>query len=209
MDNIPNRQSASKQMEFKQLPLDLNGFESKYFITSDGRIYSEYLNDFLKTFYSKGGYERVKLNFGDRSKIFMVHRLVALAFISNPENKGYVDHINCDRTDNRVENLQWVTVQENNKLAVDRGNRDSMLYRFINTTTGEILEFSNRHKMLKHFGKFCLRYLRQIASGERKPMSGMFSDYVVERIPLKLQRPSLAREYTQVSGNGENLTAEK
>ena len=77
-----------------------------------------------------------------------------------------------------------------------------MLYRFTNTKTGEILEFTNRHKMLKHFGKFCLRYLRQIATGVRTPMSGMFADYEIERIPLKPQRLSPSGEYTQVSGSG-------
>lgn len=88
---------------------------------------------------------------------------------------------------------------------MERGSKDSMLYRFTNTKTGEILEFTNRHKMLKHFGKFCLRYLRQIATGVRTPMSGMFADYEIERIPLKPQRLSPSGEYTQVSGSGEDL----
>ena len=209
MQTIGNGQSAGKQVAFKELPVNLNGFEKKYKITNDGRIYSDYLGDFIKPFYTKGGYVRVKLNYGDRSKKFMVHRLVAMAFIPNPDNKSIVDHINRNRADNRVENLQWVTTQENCKLAVERGSKDSMLYRFINVKTGEILEFSNRHKMLKHFGKFCLRYLRQIASGVRTPMSGMFADYVVERIPLKPQRLSPSGEYTQVGGSGEDLTATK
>lgn len=209
MQTIANGQSAGKQVVFKELPVDLNGFEKKYKITNDGRIYSDYLGDFLKPFYTRGGYVRVKLNYGDRSKKFMMHRLVAMAFIPNPENKQIVDHINRNRADNRVENLQWVTTKENCELAVERGSKDSMLYRFTNIKTGEILEFSNRHKMLKHFGKFCLRYLRQIVSGVRTPMSGMFADYVVERIPLKPQRLSPSGEYTQVGGSGEGLTATK
>lgn len=205
MQTIANGQSAGKQVVFKELPVNLDGYESKYKITNDGRIYSEYLGDFLKPFYSRGGYVRVKLNYGNRSKKFMMHRLVAMAFIPNPDNKPVVDHINRNRADNRVENLQWVTTQENCQLAVERGSKDSMLYRFTNTKTGEILEFINRHKMLKHFGKFCLRYLRQIATGVRTPMSGMFADYEIERIPLKPQRLSPSGEYTQVSGSGEDL----
>lgn len=113
MINISDSQSAGKRVEFRPLPLDLDGYESKYYITNDGRVYSEYLGDFLKTFYSRGGYVRVKLNYGDRSKKVMVHRLVAMAFIPNPDNKSQVDHINCNRSDNRVENLQWVTPKEN------------------------------------------------------------------------------------------------
>ena len=101
MQNIANGQSAGKQVVFKDLPVDLNGFETKYKITNDGRVWSEYLNDFLKTFYSRGGYVRVKLNYGDRSKKFMVHRLVAMAFIPQPEGKNVVDHINRNRADNR------------------------------------------------------------------------------------------------------------
>lgn len=207
MSTITDRQSAGKQVEFRNIPVDLGGYEDKYKITSDGRIYSEYLNDFLKTFYSKGGYVRVKLNFGDRSKKFMVHRLVAMAFIENPNNKPQVDHIDRDRTNNNASNLQWVSAKENSNLAVERGSRDTMLYVFTNTETGEVLNFSNRHKMLKHFGKVCLRYLRQIADGTRKPMAGAWENWNIERIPLKLQRLSPAGEYTQVSGNGKDPIA--
>lgn len=211
MTTISDRQSAGKQVVFKELPLNLDGYESKYKITNDGRVYSEYLNDYLKTFFSKGGYVRVKLNYGDRSKKVMVHRLVALAFVNNPdpEHKIQVDHINRNRADNRAENLQWVTAKENSQLAVERGSKDTMQYTFINRKTGEQLVFTNRHQMLKKFGKFCLRYLRQIAEGVRTPMSGMFADYDIIRKPLKLQRLSPAGEYTQVSGNGEDLTASK
>lgn len=209
MSTITKGQSAGKQVVFKELPLDLNGYESKYKITNDGRVYSEYLGDFIKPYYSKGGYVRVKLNYGDRSKKVMMHRLVAMAFIPNPYNKPQVDHINRNRADNRVENLQWVTAQENSQLAVERGSKDSMKYTFINKKTGEIMEFTNRHQMLKKFGKFCLRYLRQIVTGVRTPMSGMFADYDIIREPLKPQRLSPSGEYTQASGSGEDLNATK
>lgn len=209
MQNIANGQSAGKQVVFKDLPVDLNGFETKYKITNDGRVWSDYLNDFLKTFYSRGGYVRVKLNYGNRSKKFMVHRLVAMAFIPQPKGKNVVDHINRNRADNRVENLQWVTQKENSQLAVERGSKDTMEYTFTNTKTGEVLVFSNRHKILKHFGKVCIKYLGQLVVGVRTPATGMWVDWYITRRPLKPQRLSASAEYTQASGSGENLTATK
>lgn len=56
-------------------------------------------------------------------KCYYAHRLVALAYIPNPENKEEVDHINNVVTDNRVENLRWVTPQENMRHVFESGNR--------------------------------------------------------------------------------------
>ena len=62
------------------------------------------------------GYMRISLfkkGEGKKGKGFFVHRLLALHFIPNPENKPYIDHINGIRDDNRLENLRWVTHKEN------------------------------------------------------------------------------------------------
>ena len=67
----------------------------------------------LKPYKNKLGYLCINLCRDNKVKQMYVHRLVAIAFIPNPENKPCIDHINTIPNDNRVENLRWVTYKEN------------------------------------------------------------------------------------------------
>lgn len=67
-----------------------------------------------KSFKNKQGYLKIQLNTEIGKKNFFVHRLVAIHFIPNIENKKTVNHINGIKDDNRVENLEWATQKENN-----------------------------------------------------------------------------------------------
>ena len=69
----------------------------------------------------KGGYERCTLNIDGNKRNHLVHRLVALEFIDNPERKEQVNHINCIKTDNNINNLEWVTNEENYRHSVENG----------------------------------------------------------------------------------------
>ena len=66
------------------------------------------------TYTDKDGYLHVCLSKEHKTCVPSIHRLVAMAFIENPENKPCIDHIDGDKKNNRVENLRWCTVKENN-----------------------------------------------------------------------------------------------
>lgn len=99
---------------------DIKGYEGIYQVSNEGRVKSlggeRYkIIRILKGYVGRNGYRVVNLWKDGVPKLLTVHRLVAQTFIPNPDNKPCIDHINTIRTDNRVENLRWVTYIENNR----------------------------------------------------------------------------------------------
>jgi hypothetical protein len=93
--------------------MEVEGY-SNYLIYKDGRVWSKKRNKYLKPRINRYGYMDINLCKNGKKKKWSVHRLVALAYIPNPENKPQIDHINRNRKDNRLENLRWATSSENN-----------------------------------------------------------------------------------------------
>jgi len=90
------------------------GFEKDYLISNKGNVWSIRASRLLKLKITAGGYLRVSPSVNGYRKECAVHRMVALAFIPNPENKPTVNHLNENKKDNRVENLEWATTAEQN-----------------------------------------------------------------------------------------------
>jgi hypothetical protein len=92
----------------------INGLDSLYLISNKGRIYSNVSNRLIKCKPNKHGYMEMPIGKKDQNrKNRKIHRLVAEAFLPNPFNKKEVNHIDKDRTNNSVENLEWSTAWEN------------------------------------------------------------------------------------------------
>ena len=99
----------------------IQGTDNKAIITSDGRVFRRYYVSMRYPERGFTGFREVKpwLNCGYLAvtipyrKNCLIHRLVAEAFLPNPENKSCVDHIDGDRTNNSLTNLRWVTFKEN------------------------------------------------------------------------------------------------
>jgi len=95
-----------------------------YLVSTCGRIFSKKRKGSkggeLKQFYVKG-YKRVSLWIDGKMKVKQTHRAVAETFIPNPDNKTQVNHINGNKTDNFLTNLEWCTAKENSQHAHDNG----------------------------------------------------------------------------------------
>lgn len=101
--------------------------QPNYCVSREGKIFSLKSNRFLKPFSDTAGYQYIECYKNGKKHKFSVHRLVATAFIENPENKKEVNHKDGNKLNNTVENLEWVTPSENCVHAERTGLRNNAL----------------------------------------------------------------------------------
>ncbi|QVU02011.1 NUMOD4 motif protein [Enterococcus phage vB_EfaS_785CS] len=161
--------------------IDIKGYEGLYQVSNLGRVkslkrttnnYSCYTDKILKPSFNKKGYLQLHLCKDKCNKTCRVHRLVAEAFIPNHENKQQVNHIDEDKTNNVVSNLEWATTKEN----VNHGTRTS---RMVITNSIPIVAIKDNIKLEFKSQKHCAielglstGHISQCLSGKRKTHGG-------------------------------------
>ena len=156
-------------------------YEGLYEVSSVGRVRSLNYNKtgqvkILKAHNDKDGYLRIELHKHGIAKSYYVHRLVAQAFIPNPENKPCVDHINTMKSDNFYKNLRWVTHKENNNNELTRQH-----------LTGKHHSLETKRKISEAQKKYC---------GEKHPMYGKHHS---EETKQKISIANKGRKHTEES----------
>lgn len=100
--------------------IKLNNDLTYYYITKDGKLYNERTKRWYKGSLS-GGYHKYDLVWNNKKYSRLTHRLVAEAFIPNPQNLPAVNHRDGNKLNNNVDNLEWVTISQNNFHAYQTG----------------------------------------------------------------------------------------
>lgn len=208
MSDILENYECDGQLSFEDIGIttdkseiwkDIEGFNGKFAISNKGRVLSKardvsnctgtiHKKDYiLKQRTDYKGYMRIDLG---NKKMLAVHRLVAKAFIPNPEGKPQVNHIDGDKTNNNVENLEWCTNQENQLHAVRMGLNDHSKYDSgkpkrkvlqIDMKTNEVIKiFNSISEAAKAVGQKNPSNIGGVCRGERKSVGGYFWKYESE-----------------------------
>jgi len=125
----------------------------------------------LKQRYNHKGYMRVGITIDGKRAIKSVHRLVAQAFIPNPDNLPQVNHKNCVRDDNRVGNLEWCTASYNSRYREKHGEAKGHPVFAINLTTLEVSQFKSQAEAGRALG-VCQANINSVINGKLKQTHG-------------------------------------
>lgn len=147
----------------------IKGFEHLYLISDNGKVFSVRQNREIR-FNIINGYPKINLSNKGKRKAFFIHRLVAEHFLEPVVGKKYVNHIDGNKKNNNVKNLEWCTLSENIQHADKNGLRNIKSYNNGNSKLSkEDIEYILLHKELKtselakkfNVTRQCIYYVRK------------------------------------------------
>lgn len=180
----------------KEIWCDVFGYEGLYQVSNLGNVKSLSSNLILKGHVSTTGYCDVQLYKNKKARVFKVHRLVALHFIPNPGFKQQVNHIDGNKLNNNVTNLEWTTAKENTEHAIVNGFRRARTKEVHKRLPRKILQYDNEGFYLKtwdsaseaaKFYGFSLSSLNSCVSGVTHSSYGYIWKPYSENFPRKIE----------------------
>ena len=182
-------QAWDKVSDITEVWKPIEGYEDKYLISNTGKVKSLYRNIILKPKTDKDGYKEVSLHKNGKSKTKKIHRLVAYAFIPNPNNLPQVNHKNENKENNHVENLEWCTSEYNNnygthneRASVNRKGKKHKKHKFkkqiLCIETDEIFDTSQDVINIMFDGKGDSSTIRANSRGKIKSAYGYHFKYI-------------------------------
>lgn len=180
-----------------------------YMVSNMGNVKNIKTGKMLKPTISTTGYLQIHLWKNNHEKNFKLHRLIALSFIPNPENKPCIDHINTNKMDNRVCNLRWVTHKENNNnpntIEKHSGTKCCMYGKLgkNNNKSIPILQFTKNGELVKKWDSIMdierelgIRqpHVSSCCKGKRKTTGGFIWRYYYKGIWLKKHVPIINKK---------------
>ena len=171
----------------KWLPVTPEKFSSNYEVSNRGKVRSINTGIILKT-YLLNGYHSVRLSSGPYRKTFMIHKLVALAFVLNPRGCKCVNHEDGIKTNNLSSNLTWGTLKENSQHLIQvLGNGTSTISVVQMTLDGEIIKIFSSIKEAGETTGASRSHITSVCRGKRKSAGEFKWKYVTE--PIKYDIP--------------------
>lgn len=143
---------------------EIKGYEGLYAVSDRGRVKSLSSGKVLKPGVDSHGYAFVGIHKNGKSKQCRIHRLVADAFIPNPENLPYINHISEDKRDNNVSNLEWVTASQNIRHSI---HQQSCKINQLTFDGQFVKQWNSSHEVEREL-KFPNTYIIQCCKGRRK-----------------------------------------